>query len=269
MNTIKIVLAIQNCIAGDFDKNLAKCFELSDEASRNGGDIIVFPEMNLTGYVTGKEILHISKPLSFELEAALIQKSKSLNMTMLIGLAERSPDGNIYASHLVVMPDGSLGKYRKIHTSPYEKTCFTPGNDICVFKTNGFRYGVQLCYDAHFPELSLSMAQKRVDAIFIPHASPRGDSQRKFDSWMRHLRARAYDNSVFIFANNQTGDNNKNLHFPGVAVAIGPDGNVLSKSLENTESIHMVTIKKDQLLKVRSHEMGYFLPNRRSDLFNL
>jgi len=269
MKNIKIALAVQNCKAGNFDRNLSKCLEMTEKASKNGADIVVFPEMNLTGYITGKEIIAFSKLLSIELKTALTQTAKSLGLMMLVGLAEKNLNGEIYAAHLVITPDGSIEKYRKIHTSPFEKRFFTPGDEIGVFNTDSLKFGIQLCYDAHFPELALAMAQEKVDAIFIPHASPRGDSREKFDSWMRHLRARAYDNSVFIFACNQTGNNGKSLDFPGVAVAIGPDGNVLSKSLDKNEGLHFVNIKEEMLTQVRSHEMRYFLPNRRKDLFTL
>ncbi len=69
--------------------------------------------------------------------------------------------------------------------------------------------GIQLCYDAHFPELSTRMAVNGADIIFMPHASPRGTPSQKLTSWLRHLTARAFDNGVFIVACNQNGDNQK------------------------------------------------------------
>jgi N-carbamoylputrescine amidase len=103
--------------------------------------------------------------------------------------------------------------------------------------------------------------------IFIPHASPRGTSQEKFDSWVRHLRARAFDNGLYIAAVNQAGDNEKGLIFPGLCLFIGPDGNIIYKSIDGSEGVHIVTIDKNILKAVRSHPMRYFLPNRRTDLF--
>ena len=185
----------------------------------------------------------------------------------MIGLAEKTSDNCIYASHLIFNPDGSPGIYRKIHTSPFEKQYFSAGNNIPVFNSHGIIFGIQLCYDSHFPELSLSMALKQADVIFIPHASPRGSSQEKYDSWVRHLRARAFDNGLYIAAVNQTGNNGKNLVFPGICLLIGPDGNVAYKSIDGSEEVHIITIEKTVLSAVRSHPMKYFLPNRRIDLF--
>ncbi|MBW2654863.1 MAG: amidohydrolase [Deltaproteobacteria bacterium] len=269
MKMIKAALVVQNCIAGNFEKNLGSSLQFISSASEKNAKIIIFPEMNLTGYVAGPDITSICKPINKDMVDLFSNKAKDLKMTILVGMAEKIPGGKIYASHMVFNPGGSFEIYRKIHTAPFEKKYFTPGNKLPIFKLHGFKFGVQLCYDAHFPELSLAMALKQADVIFIPHASPRGSSQEKYDSWIRHLRARAFDNGLYIAACNQTGDNSKGLLFPGISVFIGPDGNVIYKSIDETEGIHMITIEKAVLDQVRSHKMKYFLPNRRDDLFKI
>jgi predicted amidohydrolase len=133
----------------------------------------------------------------------------------------------------------------------------------------GLTFGIQLCYDAHFPELSTRMALNGADVIFIPHASPRGTPEDKYHSWLRHLKARAFDNSVFIVAVNQVGDNGNGLAFPGIAVAISPSGEVMDKKLCENEDMLVVELKEDLLTRVRSSFMHFFLPNRRKDLFDL
>jgi len=268
MNTIKAALVVQNSIAGNFKKNLTSTLSLISTAVQKKADFIVFPEMNLTGYTTGPDILSISKPLDDNLVKLFSDTAKKSNTTILIGLAEKTFDDKIYATHLVFYSTGSFEMYRKIHTAPFEKKYFSAGNEIPVFTSHGLTFGIQLCYDVHFPELSLAMALKNVDVIFIPHASPRGSSKEKYESWIRHLRARAFDNGVYIAACNQTGDNTKGLIFPGISVLIGPDGKVIYKAIDGMEEVHMITIEKAELFRIRSHKMRYFLPNRRSDLFD-
>ncbi|MCD4718602.1 MAG: amidohydrolase, partial [Desulfobacula sp.] len=267
MKAIKAALIVQNCIAGNFEKNLASSCHFISSASKKGAKIIVFPEMNLTGYVAGSDIISICKPINKDMTNLFSSMAKDMQITILIGLAEKTPNNKIYASHLIFNSTGSFEIYRKIHTAPFEKKYFTAGNKITTFKSHGLKFGVQLCYDAHFPELTLAMALKQADIIFIPHASPRGSSQEKYDSWIRHLRARAFDNGLYIAACNQTGDNTKGLFFPGISILIGPDGNIIYKSIDETPGIHIINIKKAVLDQVRSHKMRYFLPNRRSDLF--
>nr|NJM03910.1 amidohydrolase [Desulfobacula sp.] len=267
MTTIKAALVVQNCLAGNYEKNLNSTREFIGLALEKGARLIVFPEMNLTGYVSNHDIHSIARPVTEEMLTLFQNLAGESKASILVGWAEKSPDKAIYASHFIFHPDGTSGVYRKIHTSPFEKKYFSLGNKIPVFNSNGLIFGVQLCYDAHFPELSLAMALKQADVIFIPHASPRGSSREKYDSWVRHLRARAFDNGVYIAALNQTGDNGKGLSFPGICLFIGPDGHVVYKSVEDGEGVHIISIEKKILDDVRSHPMRYFLPNRRKDLF--
>jgi N-carbamoylputrescine amidase len=127
--------------------------------------------------------------------------------------------------------------------------------------------GIQLCYDAHFPELTTRMAVDGADIIFMPHASPRGTPQKKLDSWMRHLSARAFDNGIYIVACNQVGKNQMGLGFPGLAVAIGPSGNILKDKTTDREGVLITDLKAEELSAVRDHRMRYFLPNRRPELY--
>ncbi len=269
MKAVKAALIVQNCIAGDLKKNLASSLNLISRAVKKKAKIVVFPEMNLTGYVSGSEIISISRPVDQYIIKIFSDIAKKQDITILVGLAEKAAKNQIFASHLIFNSSGSNALYRKIHTSPFEQKYFTRGNEIKVFKSHEFNFGIQLCYDAHFPELSTAMALKQTDIIFIPHASPRGNSRDKYNSWVRHLRARAYDNAVYIAACNQTGDNLKGLLFPGISLFIGPDGNVIYKSIEQKEGIHIINIEQSALDRVRSHKMRYFLPQRRSDLFKL
>ncbi|RLB10194.1 MAG: hypothetical protein DRG27_03600, partial [Deltaproteobacteria bacterium] len=142
------------------------------------------------------------------------------------------------------------------------------GNCIELYPVNDFSIGIQLCYETHFPELSTIMSLRGADIIFAPHASPRGTSKEKLNSWLRHLSARAFDNGVFVFACNQVGKTKADLYFPGVALVLGPDGRLMDFLLtENREDILTVCIDKEDLLTIRSHQMGYFLPYRRPELY--
>lgn len=267
MTTISAALITQQCLAGSLTKNRENTLALAKEAAEKGAKIAVFPEMNLTGYLTSDKIKTISHPVDDQLILPFVKLSEQKGITLLIGLAERTSANRIYAAHLVIRPDETVRSYRKIHTSPFEQKFFSAGNRINLFKTGDICFGIQLCYDAHFPELTQAMALKGADIIFIPHASPRGTCREKYESWIRHMRARAFDNGVYIAACNQACDNGQGLDFPGISVFIGPDGNVLSRTLDGRAGIHMIEINTEALRQIRTHQMRYFLPNRRSDLF--
>jgi N-carbamoylputrescine amidase len=173
----------------------------------------------------------------------------------------------VYASHLVVTPRGVAGIYRKIHIAPPETDVFSAGDTIALFEIKGVKLGIQLCYDVHFPELSTRMATDGADVIFMPHASPRGTPAEKFNSWMRHLPARAFDNGLYVVACNQTGNNQSSLNFPGLSVILDPAGRIIKKNTGGREDMIVADLKADELEKVRGHRMRYFLPNRRPELY--
>jgi len=269
MKSIRIAVVISNSPVGKIRQNLDTLAGRVKEAKKKNAAIICFPEMNITGYSTRKKIVDSAQFVPNSVTGELADLAEKENITILAGLAEKDKKGRIFAGHLVVTPQGLSGVYRKLHIAPPELRIFSPGKNIPLFETHGVRFGIQLCYDAHFPELSTRMAIEGADLIFIPHASPRGTPDEKFSSWMRHLTARAYDNGLFIVACNQTGQNKKGLNFPGIALVIDPSGNVIAKDVSGKENMIVVHLKAGDLAKVRNHKMRFFLPNRRPDLLDI
>ncbi|MEJ2657709.1 MAG: nitrilase-related carbon-nitrogen hydrolase [Desulfobacterales bacterium] len=269
MEDIRIATVIFRSVVGEVRRNLDAMVQWIKSAKKEGADLVCFPELNITGYSNLEEIKQAAESVPGPVTRQLINFSKSQDIVILAGMVEKDDIGRTYSSHLVTKPDGFVGVYRKLHIAPPEKDIFTPGNAIPLFDACGVKFGIQLCYDSHFPELSTHMAINGADLIFIPHASPRGTPQEKYMSWMRHLSARAFDNSLFLVACNQTGENEKGLSFPGISVIIGPSGNIIKENLSNTESLTVTDLKFEALNRVRSHRMRYFLPNRRPELYDI
>ncbi|MGD8369486.1 MAG: nitrilase-related carbon-nitrogen hydrolase [Desulfobacterales bacterium] len=267
MKDIRIAAVTAACPVGKIEANLSAMEDAVRRSASGGAALVCFPELNMTGYCNRPEMaaaaLFLSGP---EVEAAA-RMAETYRIVILAGMAEKGDAGRVYASHLVLTPEGEIGVYRKVHVAPPERSTFSAGNQIPVFDAAGIRFGVQLCYDAHFPELSAAMAAKGAEVIFIPHASPRGEAEEKHLSWMRHLPARAFDNSVFIVAANQTGENCNGLTFPGNIVVLDPSGEVIGKDLSGQEGILFADLKQEALERVRGHEMRYFFPNRRPELY--
>ncbi len=267
MKDLRIAVAIMNSPISETQANRDKMTGLIESASKQGAELICFPELNITGYTSREDIIQYAEPVPGPSTRLLIQTAKTENMVILAGMAEKDTKNRIYASHIIAKPDGTMGVYRKLHIAPPEKKIFTPGNTIPLFQIHDIHFGIQLCYDAHFPDLSTYMAAKGAHIIFFSHASPRGTSGQKFDSWMRHLPARAYDNSLFVIACNQTGDNKNGLVFPGVSMIISPSGEVLDSDTSGKEGLLIADLKAKDLNTVRNHKMRYFFPNRRPELY--
>ena len=269
MEDIRIATVIFRSFVGKVRRNLDAMVHWITLSKNKGAVVVCFPELNISGYGNFEEIKQIAESVPGPITRQLSNLSESQDITILAGMVEKDDYNHTYSSHLVIKPDGFVGVYRKLHIAPPEQGIFTPGDAIPLFDTGGVKFGIQLCYDSHFPELSTCMAIKGADLIFIPHASPRGTPQEKYRSWMRHLAARAFDNGLFVVACNQIGENDKGLHFPGISMIIGPSGNVIEKNLSNTESLMITDLKSETLIRVREHRMRYFLPNRRPELYDM
>jgi len=268
MKDIRVAVVVSSSPVNNTRNNLDGMVKWVKAAEKENAAVICFPEMNITGYSNNKDIIDVAEPVPGNTTRDLLHLAESEQIVILAGIAEKDEKGRIFASHLVVKPDGFVGVHRKLHIAPPELALYTPGNKIPLFDACGVKFGIQLCYDAHFPELSTLMAVKGADLIFMPHASPRGTPEEKYRSWMRHLPARAYDNSLFIIACNQTGKNEKGLEFPGIAVILGPSGEVIDKEISGKECMMVTDLKAKDLDRVRSHRMRYFLPNRRPELYD-
>ncbi|GBC63986.1 nitrilase [Desulfonema ishimotonii] len=268
MKDIRIAAAISRSGAGDVCGNFEKMTQMVRWARQAGADLICFPEMNLTGYSSASEISAVAETVPGPISQDLLRLAETEKIAVLAGMAEKDTDSDrLFITHLAALPQGGLHVYRKLHIAPPEQGTFSAGNTVPLVEFQGLKFGIQLCYDAHFPELSTLMAQKGADLILIPHASPRGTPAEKYRSWLRHLPARAFDNSLFVVACNQTGETRKGLHFPGIALALDPSGNVIAKDLSDREGMVIADLKADALDRVRNHKMRFFLPNRRPRLY--
>jgi N-carbamoylputrescine amidase len=267
MKDIRIAAVMMNCPVGRVEDNLDRMAGWTQAAKKRAADIVCFPEMNVTGYSTREAIKDSAETVPGTISQSVLALAREFKLAILAGLLEKDSRGRLFASHLVVTPRGVAGIYRKIHIAPPEADVFSAGDTIALFKIKGTKLGIQLCYDVHFPELATRMATDGADVIFMPHASPRGTPTEKFNSWMRHLPARAFDNGLYVVACNQTGNNQIGLNFPGVSVILDPAGRIIKKNTGGKEDMIVADLKADELEKVRGHRMRYFLPNRRPNLY--
>ena len=261
MRDVRVATAMMSSETNKTNQNMTLMQDYICKAHASGVQILCFPELNITGYCNRNTIRNNAEPVPGSASDRLLTLASHYNMILLAGLAEKDQDA-LYIAHLIAFPNGSLGHYRKLYLGPPEKKIFSQGNAAPVFFHQDNCMGVQLCYDAHFPELTTLMRASGIEILFIPHASPHGTSAQKFKSWMRHLPARAYDNSIFIIACNASGKNCSGLTFPPLSLALDPSGNLIQKSLSE-DDLMIVDLKASSFDYVRKHEMRYFFANRR------
>ena len=156
-------------LAGDADANLTRIAR--ETAALAPADLVVFPELSITGPVTDIESARllaqpIPGPLTDQIQAIAAAHSAYL----VIGLVEEDPvTGNLYNSAALIGPQGVVGVYRKLHLSAEDRTWAQPGDGgLPVFDIPPGRIGLLIGYDALFPEAARELALQGADIIACP-----------------------------------------------------------------------------------------------------
>lgn len=270
MQNIRLALVQMTAKTGLVKENLDKIEHYVMQAAREKADLICFPELCVPGYhreLAGQYMEPVPGPGSRRLS----RLARNSGVTVLAGLAEQSADERPYITHLVVHPDGRRQKYRKTHLGKSERPYFTAGNELPVFQTDKIAFGIEICWDLHFPEVTTVLSLRGAEIIFAPHASPVIVGDRRA-IWLKYLAARAYDNAVFVAACNLVGRASEKQDFCGGAMVLDPRGDVLAEDFSQREGLLLAdldatlinTIRRNRAKSMRYH---FYLNFRRPELY--
>jgi len=170
------VAAVQMDIAWlDPEKNLEKMLSFIERIHREKDvDLIVFPELANTGYIKerdkefGKQYLKKAEKIPGPFTEALGEAAKKHGLYIISGFCELHPEipATVYNSALMMNPKGEIvGVHHKLHIPGEENHYFYPGSTTDVYRTDLGNIGMNVCYDAIFPELSRILALKGAEII--------------------------------------------------------------------------------------------------------
>lgn len=216
-------------IWGDRDANLEKIKSHIHEASRQGIDILAFPELALSGYECD-EGCELHRRTAETIPGAATEEVAALtnafDMYVTFGMPERAAGDSEarYISCPLIGPDGVIGTYRKLHLGRppmfTESQCFRGGDSVPVFETRFGPVGVQICADFWmFPEISRIQMLKGARIIINCTSSPVLPGRPMYMTQM--TGARATENMVYAASANQVGKENR-LGFYGFSTIAGP-----------------------------------------------
>ena len=226
-----LVTAVQMNSTNDVKKNLKKIFEYLDSAKSSGSELVVFPELALTGHLNRNKSA-ITSNSSEILELA--DYANKNNLYICCGFAEKDKK-EFYNSSAFVGPEGILGVYRKIHLNKDDKKWANEGNEWKYFDTKIGRVGLMIGYDAIFPESARCLGLYGCDVVLCSSAQKgvfthghKGSSIRQNypipmgadpNHW-NHFRIRGGENNLyFLYANISDKKNN----YLGKSGIFGPD----------------------------------------------
>ena len=264
-----LAAACSRSVVGQPFQNLERMESLVRRAAAQGAGLVLLPEAGLTGYANGSLAAEAGLDLESGPVRAVVGLAQEVGVDLSVGLIERAEPKRSYLSQLLIGKEGRiLARYRKLHLGPTETDRFEAGKEVGLVERGYARLGFQLCFDAHFPELATVQALAGAELILAPHASPRKESpEEKRDRWLRYLPARAYDNTLFLAACNQVGDNGQGWFFAGVALILGPKGEVLASYTGSGPGLALARIEAGSLNRIRESRMGFFRASRRPELY--
>jgi len=250
------VAALQMQPAGSAAANIAAIARAAKAASQFGAELLVTPEMGVTGYAIWPDIAALAEPADGNIVNAIKQVSKAEDICIVAGFPERA-GATVYNSAVLVQPDGASTIYRKCHLfGPQEKAAFTPAKSLSEIVTiGGMKAGMVICYDVEFPEFVRSLVLAGAELILAPTALPRNASARLVSETV--IPSRAFENHVFVVYAGLCGQENGTLYQGGSAIA-APDGAFLARAgatetllIADLNPLHHATLELDPYLQDR------------------
>jgi predicted amidohydrolase len=236
----KIALSQISCKRGDKTANIKKMENNVKKAKKRGADMVIFPELALTGYTVRDELYELAETIPGKSTETLEKLAKQTRMYIIFGMPELSEktQATIYNSAVCVGPEGYVGKYRKMHLPTHsifeEKRYFRPGYQVTTLETEFGKIGLIICYDIYFPELCRLNRLKGSQLIVCISASPA--IRRSFFETL--TLARAIENTAFLAYVNLVGVED-GLQFWGGSRLVSPSGRLIAKGKYDEEDFLM------------------------------
>jgi NAD+ synthase (glutamine-hydrolysing) len=257
---LKLALAQINTVLGGVEANLKKHLALVEEAHTAGADLLVFPELSLTGYVLqdlAPTVAH--RPVAEDaVFGPLLAASHKLDL--VVGFVEADERERFFISAAYLSRGAVVHVHRKVYLPTYglfdEGRFFASGDSIRAFDTRFGRMGILICEDFWHASPPYLLWLDGADLLILTSASPgRGlgsSDQLESARWVDHIN-RAYASlfTTFVAHTNRVGYED-GLNFWGGAAVYDPNGEVLGRGPYHTEALTVVELDLNQLHRTRS-----------------
>ncbi len=261
---LRIALAQVNLTVGDFRNNYNKILEYIEAARALSADIVVFPELAVTGYPP--EDLLLKSGFIRENEKYLqMLAAETKGITAIVGFVET--DGDIFNAAAVLNGGRVAAVYRKIYLPNYsvfdENRYFLPGDEPLVFDLAGCRVGVTICEDLWYPDgpARRQVLEGKAEVIVNLSASPY--HKRKWQDRERLFAGRASDYHAIIAYVNLIGGQDE-LVFDGGSLIVDQNGNTLAQGELFHEDFLVRDLDIEAVFRERLRD-----PRLRSDITRL
>jgi len=250
--------------------NLARIETWLAHAADEGARLVVFPECIVTGYFLSEpEAEAIAEPIPGSRTERLQRACARHGLSAVVGLIERSPEGDCYNAAVLAGPEGILAVYRKTHLLCLGVDRFlTRGERLPpIVSAADARIGLLICYDLRFPEPMRVLALDCAQVILLPTAWPA--TAGFYPDFL--ARARAAESGVYLLAANRVGQERGHA-FLGRSLIVGPDGEVVAEASTEGETMLVAELDlarsdaKHRVFEPGEYEVDLF-GDRRPELY--
>jgi len=259
---MKLTLALSqiNTKLGNVDANLQKHLAIIEDARQQGADLVMFPELSLTGYVLqdlAPAVAH--RPTSDDpIFKPLLDASQTIDIS--VGFVEEDQRNRFFIAQAYLSGGRLVHVHRKVYLPTYglfdEGRFFAWGDSVAAFNTRFGRMGMLICEDFWHASPPYLLWLDGADFFLLHSASPgRGLNDAEIlesARWVDHIN-RAYASlfTAFVAHTNRVGFED-GLHFWGGASVYDPNGELLIRGPYEEEALTLTEIDLNQLHRTRA-----------------
>ena len=254
-----IALAQINTKLGDVDANLEKHLALGKQAWQSGAELIVFPELSLTGYVLQDLASTVARRPSNDdpLFHKLLALSRDLDV--VVGFVEEDERYRFYISSAYLSNAEVVHIHRKVYPPTYgifdERRFFAAGDSFRAFDTRFGRAGILICEDFWHASSPYALWMDGADIMIFTSASPgRGVTEEVLGSaqWVENI-SKTYAGlfTTFVLHANRVGFED-GLNFWGTSTVFDPDGRLVAQAGYDEEGLTLAELDLAQLKRTRA-----------------
>ena len=259
---MRLAIFQMNSVDRSVAENAALFDQACADAKSQNADLIIFPEMALSGYNIGAErIRRLAEPRNGPMVQTLRDMAKRHRIGVLCGFPERD-DERVFNSTALINATGSvLSICRKAHLfGEVDRAAFSPADNLCpLVQLGDWTVGLAICYDVEFPELIRAYALAGADIVLVPTAN----MLPYIGVATRVVPTRAEENEIYVAYANRVGIEGT-FEYCGLSCVTGPDGNDAARASSSEEMIFAV-VSKNEIRRVRS-SLSH-IKDRRIDLY--
>jgi N-carbamoylputrescine amidase len=232
---LKIGLAQIDCRLGDVEGNAERHLDWIERARTAGVDLLVFPELSLTGY----RLLHLTPRVALPPNSPILRRlaEAARPMRVLLGFVEEGERGVLHNS-AVLLSDGEPSYlHRKLYLPTYgifqEERFFGAGRRLELADLPWGKVGVLICEDLWHPELARRLAVAGTRLIVVLSASPgrigAGALPESQESWETLTRSTALLDTCWVAYCGRVGWEEGSF-YPGLSHVIRPGGELMERA---------------------------------------